>query len=70
MDEYNIREKHIKLTALKMDYTILKSSKKDELDYWNKSIRYTRKYCRQSIEANRRKNCRTLERKQLHIDLV
>ena len=33
MDEYNIREKHIKLTTLKMDYNILKSSKIDEFDH-------------------------------------
>ena len=32
MDEYNIREKHIKLTTLKMDYNILKTSKIDEFD--------------------------------------
>ena len=35
MDEYNIREKHIKLTTLKMDYNILKTSKKDEFDHFN-----------------------------------
>ena len=29
MDEYNIREKHIKLTTLKMEYTILKTSKQE-----------------------------------------
>ena len=33
MDEYDIREKHIKPTTLKMDYNILKTSKKDELDF-------------------------------------
>ena len=36
MDEYDIREKHIKPTTLKMDYNILKTSKKDELDFWNR----------------------------------
>ena len=36
MDEYHIREKHIKLTTLKMDYNILKTSKKDEVDFWNR----------------------------------
>ena len=35
MDEYNIREKHIKLTTLKMDYNILKTSKTDEFDHFN-----------------------------------
>ena len=34
MDEYNIREKHIKLTTLKMDYNILKTSKIDEFDHF------------------------------------
>ena len=32
MDEYNIREKHIKLTTFKMDYNILKTSKIDEFN--------------------------------------
>ena len=36
MDEHGIREKHIKLTTLKMDYNILKTSKKDEVDFWNR----------------------------------
>ena len=35
MDEYNIREKHIKLTTLKMDYNILKTSKIYEYDCFN-----------------------------------
>ena len=35
MYEYNIREKHIKLTTLKMDYNILKTSEKDEFDHFN-----------------------------------
>ena len=35
MDKYNIREKHIKLTTLKMDYNILKTRKKDEFDHFN-----------------------------------
>ena len=35
MDEYNIREKHIKLTTLKMDYNILKTSKISEFDHFN-----------------------------------
>ena len=35
MDEYHIREKHIKLTTLKMDYNILKTSKIDEYDHFN-----------------------------------
>ena len=39
MDEHGIREKHIKLTTLKMDYNILKTSKKDEFDYFNRSER-------------------------------
>ena len=38
MDEHGIREEHIKLTTLKMDYDILKTSKLDELDNWNKSF--------------------------------
>ena len=38
MDEHGIREEHIKLTTLKMDYNILKTSKLDELDNWNKSF--------------------------------
>ena len=32
-DELKSREKHIKLTTFKMDYTILKTSKKDVFDY-------------------------------------
>ena len=36
MDEYNIRDKHIKLTTLKMDYNILKKSKIDAVDFWNR----------------------------------
>ena len=39
MDEHGIREKHIKLTTLKMDYNILKTSKKDEFDYFNHNER-------------------------------
>ena len=35
MDEYDIREKHINLTTLKMDYNILKTSKIDEFDHFN-----------------------------------
>ena len=35
MDEYNIREKHIKLTTLKMDYNIFKTSKIYEFDCFN-----------------------------------
>ena len=35
MDEHNIREKHIKLTTLKMDYNILKTSKVYEFDCYN-----------------------------------
>ena len=35
MDEYNIREKHIKLTTLKMNYNILKTCKKHEFDQLN-----------------------------------
>ena len=35
MDEYNIREKHIKLTTLKMDYNILKTSEMDEFNHFN-----------------------------------
>ena len=35
MDEYNIREKHIKLTTLIMDYNFLKTSKIDEFDCFN-----------------------------------
>ena len=33
-DEQKSKEKHLKLTTLKMDYTILKTSKKDVFDYW------------------------------------
>ena len=33
-DEEKSKEKHLKLTTLKMDYTILKTSKKDVFDYW------------------------------------
>ena len=39
MDEHGIREKHIKLTTSKMDYNILKTSKKDEFDYFNRNER-------------------------------
>ena len=38
-DEEKSIEKHLKLTTLKMDYTILKTSKKDVFDYW-KGIPY------------------------------
>ena len=34
-DEQKSKEKHIKLTTLKMDYNILKTSRKDVFDYWN-----------------------------------
>ena len=33
-DEQKSKEKHLKLTKLKMDYNILKTSKKDVFDYW------------------------------------
>ena len=33
-DEQKSKEKHLKLTTLKMDYNILKTSKKDVFDYW------------------------------------
>ena len=32
-DEQKSKEKHLKLTTLKMDYSILKTSKKDVFDY-------------------------------------
>ena len=34
-DEEKSKEKHLKLTTLKMDYNILKTSKKDEFDHFN-----------------------------------
>ena len=44
MYEYNIREKHIKLTTLKMDYNILKTSKKYEFDHFNHDEREMSKF--------------------------
>ena len=44
MDEYNIREKHLRLTTLKMDYNILKTSKKDEFDHFNHDEREMSKF--------------------------
>ena len=44
MDEYNIREKHIKPTTLKMDYNILKKGKKDKFDYFNHHEREMSKF--------------------------
>ena len=35
-DEQKSKEKHLKLTTLKMDYTILKTSKNDVFDYWKR----------------------------------
>ena len=51
MDEHGIREKHIKLTTLKMDYNILKTSKKDEFDYFNRN---ERKMCTFREDTQRR----------------
>ena len=34
-DEQKSKEKHLKLTKLKIDYNILKTSKKDEFDHFN-----------------------------------
>ena len=44
MDEHNIREKQIKLTTLKIDYNILKTSKKDEFDHFNHDEREMSKF--------------------------
>ena len=44
MDEYNIREKHLRLTTLKMDYNILKTSKIDEFDHFNHHEREMSKF--------------------------
>ena len=49
MDEYNIREKHIKLTTLKMDYNILKTSKTDEFDHFNHDEREMSEFRRDTL---------------------
>ena len=62
MDEYDIRENHIKLTTLKMDYNILKTSKTDELDFWNRDGCELSK----NIETVRRRIQKTVS----HIELI
>ena len=59
---HNIREKHITITTLKMDYDILKTSKIDELDFWN------RDGCELSkiIETV----CRRIQKMLSHIELI
>ena len=62
MDEYHIREKHIKLTTLKMDYNILKTSKKDEFDFFNHHGREMSKF---RADAQRR-----IQNMLSHIELI
>ena len=62
MDEYHIREKHIKLTTLKMDYNILKTSKEDELDFWNCDG------C--ELSKNIETVCRRIQKMLSHIELI
>ena len=58
----DVREKHIKLTTLKMDYNILKTSKKDELD------NYRCDGCELSKDIET--VCRRLERMLSDIELI
>ena len=62
MDEYNIREKHIKLTTLKMDYNILKTSKIDEFDHFNHDEHEMSKF----IAINQRR----IQNMLSHIELI
>ena len=62
MDEYNIREKHIKLTILKMDYNILKTNKKEEFDHVNHD---EHKKCKFRADAQRR-----IQNILSHIELI
>ena len=62
MDEYNIREKHIKLTTLKMEYTIFKTSKIDEFDHFNHDEHEMSKFI-----AN---NQRRIQNMLSHIELI
>ena len=62
MDEYNIREKNIKLTTLKMDYTILKTSKKDEFDHFN--------HDKHEMSKFRANNQRRIQNMLSHIELI
>ena len=43
-DEQKSKEKHFKLTTLKMDYNILKTSKIDEFDHFNHHEREMSKF--------------------------
>ena len=67
MDEYNkdeqkSKEKHLKLTTLKMDYTILKTSKKDELDFWNRDA--------YELSKNIENVCRRIQKMSSQIELI
>ena len=62
MGEYNIREKHIKLTTLKMDYNILKTSKIYEYDHFNHDERKMSKF---RADAQRR-----IQNMLSHIELI
>ena len=62
MYEYNIREKHIKLTTLKMDHNILKTSKMDEFDHFNHDEREMSKL---RADAQRR-----IQNMLSHIELI
>ena len=62
MDEYHIREKHIKLTTLKMDYNILKTSKIDEYDHFNHDEREMSKF--------RANSQRRIQNMLSHIELI
>ena len=62
MDEYNIREKHIKLTTLRINKNISKTSKIDELDFWN------RDGC--ELSKNIETVCRRIQKTLSHIELI
>ena len=57
-DEQKSKEKHLKLTKLKMDYNILKTSKKEVFDYW-KGITHN---------TGRQKHCNILQRELSEIE--
>ena len=87
MDEYNrdeqkSKEKHLKLTTLKMDYTILKTSKNDVFDYWKRIPHNTwgQRHCNMlqkvlseiesKLEFIDRKIKSNLEKMPIHLDKI
>ena len=61
-DELKSKEKHLKLNTLKMDYNILKTSKKDGVDFWTRDGFESSK----STEIIRCRHQKTLS----HIELI